>query len=361
MTTTTMTMKVGPGARALRVVRLVLGAAVIVLMVAAFCFGCAVSTVQEDDLPDPGPVVVKLDLTAAPPALPGTDMARFQAGMALFSHAFAPAEGLGPDYNGASCAGCHFYPMVGGSGGRRNKVVDEHPRFVNFTEQDLSGYAGTLPPPLYLLSALDGLVPEPGADAALGIAGVVPLTGHHRPQDEPGIFGRKGQAESLAAFNQGAARGEVGLCVAPISAEGTGCAPNEAENLSATQMGDLDYFVRHLAAPASTTPPPGGQAAFAAIGCAVCHAGPLGTDLAAHDLGPAFADGIATSQLSASHWRTAPLIYVRGRPSFLHDGRAASVDQAVRAHGGEAELVINNYAALADYDRNAVVGYVLSR
>jgi CxxC motif-containing protein (DUF1111 family) len=69
---------------------------------------------------------------------------------------------------------------------------------------------------------------------------------------------------------------------------------------------------------------------------------------------------------SASEWRTPPLwgigLYktVNGHTGLLHDGRAASVLEAVLWHGGEADQVKARFTALSATDRNALLAYVQS-
>ncbi|HSP81961.1 MAG TPA: di-heme oxidoredictase family protein [Myxococcaceae bacterium] len=49
------------------------------------------------------------------PGLTTEELGKFQDGKALFEHDFTEAEGLGPLFNGQSCALCHGSPVTGGS------------------------------------------------------------------------------------------------------------------------------------------------------------------------------------------------------------------------------------------------------
>jgi CxxC motif-containing protein (DUF1111 family) len=62
---------------------------------------------------------------------------------------------------------------------------------------------------------------------------------------------------------------------------------------------------------------------------------PLYSDLLLHDMGPALAD-VCGRSASPSEYRTARLWGLRYRNALLHDGRAATVSQAIAFHGGEA-------------------------
>ncbi len=59
-------------------------------------------------------------------------------------------------------------------------------------------------------------------------------------------------------------------------------------------------------------------------------------------------------------WRTTPLVGVGQRDSYLHDGRAATLRDAVKAHGGEAEIVRNRFFNLKEADQQAIMDFVES-
>jgi CxxC motif-containing protein (DUF1111 family) len=133
---------------------------------------------------------------------------------------------------------------------------------------------------------------------------------------------------------------------------------------------------------------PAGETLFASTGCAACHvpalpvaghppaataggtvpvtgAGgtvPAFTDLLLHDMGAGLADPATVAGVAPSEWRTAPLFgLVGGHPAsrrYLHDGRAATLDEAIRWHGGEAAAAHRAYAALSDSDREKLLKYL---
>lgn len=107
--------------------------------------------------------------------------------------------------------------------------------------------------------------------------------------------------------------------------------------------------------------------AFTAVGCAKCHVPSLHgrhgevllySDLLLHDMGPALDDKIVQGDASGADWRTTPLIGLRTRERFLHDGRAASVRDAILAHGGEAEIVRRRFFDLDDAEQQAVYRFL---
>lgn len=137
----------------------------------------------------------------------------------------------------------------------------------------------------------------------------------------------------------------------------------------------LAAYVAALPAPRSATPAAAdadGAALFRDTGCASCHmpsladaAGrPVGafTDLLLHDLGPGLAGGFPEGRAAASEWRTAPLwgtaAAVRQGDRFLHDARAATVDEAIRWHGGEAAAARARYLALPPDRASRLVAYI---
>jgi CxxC motif-containing protein (DUF1111 family) len=123
-----------------------------------------------------------------------------------------------------------------------------------------------------------------------------------------------------------------------------------------------------------------GQREFERAGCAACHPATLGevtgiySDLLLHDMGLGLADPagataagrsgmtqafdatlyyggmtdvfVAVPPEATREWRTPPLWGLAQGGPFLHDGRALSLDEAIRAHGGEARSARTKYVAL---------------
>jgi CxxC motif-containing protein (DUF1111 family) len=113
------------------------------------------------------------------------------------------------------------------------------------------------------------------------------------------------------------------------------------------------------------------QQLFNQLGCASCHrpsfqslerqkAFPY-TDLLLHDMGPALADGIDQGSASARDFKTPPLWGIaKTGPPYLHDGRAKTMHDAIRLHGGEAERSVAEYLKLRDLERAAVLAFLRS-
>jgi uncharacterized integral membrane protein (TIGR00698 family) len=133
--------------------------------------------------------------------------------------------------------------------------------------------------------------------------------------------------------------------VAPLSASRTS-APTSAEGIMLSSAGGR---------------------LFASTGCAKCHVPALRarstevilySDLLLHNMGPLLDDKIVQGNATGAEWRTTPLVGIGQRDRFLHDGRAATLRDAVQAHGGEAEIVRNRFFNLSEADQKAILDYV---
>jgi CxxC motif-containing protein (DUF1111 family) len=88
---------------------------------------------------------------------------------------------------------------------------------------------------------------------------------------------------------------------------------------------------------------------------------PVFSDLLLHDMGKTFDDGLFDFDAKSTEWRTAPLLGLRFLRSYLHDGRAKTVEQAIELHGApdsEAANSLQRFRDLSDEDRKALVAYV---
>ena len=119
-----------------------------------------------------------------------------------------------------------------------------------------------------------------------------------------------------------------------------------------------------------------GQSLFGQTGCAICHTPvmqtganrvaaldrqpvPLFSDLLLHDMG-ALGDGIEQGTAGAREMRTASLWGLRASAPYLHDGRAATIDAAIRAHDGEAKAARDRYFRLGATEREQLLEFLNS-
>lgn len=161
-----------------------------------------------------------------------------------------------------------------------------------------------------------------------------------------------------------------------------------APEISGHGLDGTAFFMRFLGVPAArrNNADPQmvrGNELFFELGCEKCHRaslltggtagdGPLSavrfhayTDLLLHDLGPDLTDRIGEGVATAEEWRTPPLWglgLVAQNPAarFLHDGRAATIEDAVRAHGGEAAGSSASFEALGPADAAAFSAFLRS-
>ncbi len=124
-----------------------------------------------------------------------------------------------------------------------------------------------------------------------------------------------------------------------------------------------------------------GEARFDAFGCGACHtplqtsgAHPIAalaeqvfapyTDLLLHDLGPDLADQRPEFQADGREWRTPPLwglglvATVLPGASYLHDGRARTVAEAILWHGGEAEAARERFRTAPAAERAELLRFL---
>lgn len=145
---------------------------------------------------------------------------------------------------------------------------------------------------------------------------------------------------------------------------------SDGEEISQAMVDMVAAYVAALAPPREPANPDGARL-LAATGCAACHveslksetgdALPVFTDLLLHDMGDGLAGGFPDGFATAKEWRTAPLIDLaaqNGKRRYLHDGRAATLDEAIRWHGGEAAKAKELYMNLSASDRAKLLDYL---
>ena len=321
--------------------------------------------------------------TALSGAAPGPQDAKAE-GRVLFHRVWTAADGLGPTFNAPSCAACHAddadsavalreTPIVwvtaaltDPTGGHLFQRFSLNPDGAPRPLQVPSGAARRRAPPLFGLGLLEAWK-RPSAGAGAGRA-LVP----------DGRFGWKARYATLEGVVAGALAGEMGLTTAQFPNRGTAHGGQTPVDVSLGQVAALTAFVRSLSPPSprpSTTRERKGRQVFEAIKCTQCHvlgklmapgsasnraAEPF-TDLLLHDMGPELSDGITEGTASPTHFRT-PALWGLGRlpAGYLHDGRAASLHDAISAHDGESRDVTARYLALHSEDRAALLAFLKS-
>ncbi|MGH7544881.1 MAG: di-heme oxidoredictase family protein, partial [Gemmatimonadota bacterium] len=345
------------------------------------------------------------------------ERARFQSGRSVFERVFAPETGLGPLFNAPSCATCHLDPASGGNG----EISEIHATILRADGfcDPLAGQGGPVFQEQVTAALRDALgidrepIPPEAARArrttpdvfGFGFLDAVPdstILALADPDDADGDgisgrvnrffdgrvgrFGRKALVPTLAEFNEGAFQIEQGVTTPNVLDEGTiggqpipeGVDPVPEPEIDAESVGLADAFVRFLAPPAPLRLKRAarrGRGFFSEIGCTGCHVPKLRTgdhpvkalanreiaaytDLLLHDMGPQLADVCLGLVARPEEFRTEPLMGLRLAKRFLHDGRATTIEEAVRLHGGEAAKSRDAFAALSEKDRAAVLAFL---
>lgn len=83
------------------------------------------------------------------------------------------------------------------------------------------------------------------------------------------------------------------------------------------------------------------------------------SDLLLHDRG-SLGDGIAQGTVAPAAMKTAPPWGLRARTPLLHDGRAATIDAAIRPHDGEAARVRDRYTRLNSAQQQQLLDFLKS-
>ncbi len=220
------------------------------------------------------------------------------------------------------------------------------------------------------------------------------------PNGKLGKFGWKASVASLHEFTLQACSNELGLEVPGIHRP----APTGSKNyrapgldLSADQCASLTEFILALPRPITLKPQTeqhapevaAGQMVFSSMGCVQCHRPKLGdvegiyTDLLLHDMGktlggsgsyantgnvefvkaengvdalPVLRSGPSSGQRPAfgagqREWRTPPLWGLRDSAPYLHDGRADTIEDAIKLHDGEGALAARAFEKLTPRER----------
>ncbi len=221
-------------------------------------------------------------------------------------------------------------------------------------------------------------------------------------------FGRKGENFTIRDFDRGAMAFHFGIQSLDVFDPGTDPdGDGITDELTIGEMSALSVFL-------ATTPRPkmaklkgdavAGQVLFGSLGCVSCHIPemqteskfltqsfpdiatdpdanvfmkinlsrkpanfkksgpglviPLYADLKRHNMGPELAE--TTGGELDPFFTTARLWGIADSAPYLHDGRAATLTEAILAHGGEALAIRNNFEGLADQQRIELLSFLRS-
>ncbi|MBI4468276.1 MAG: hypothetical protein HY650_03030 [Acidobacteria bacterium] len=207
-----------------------------------------------------------------------------------------------------------------------------------------------------------------------------------------GRFGWKAQVPSILVFAADALLNEMGMTTTVFPRENNPQGrPVTCDFVPDPEDFDFDLdgisdgmvaianFIRFLG------PPPrgpvddavrAGEAVFARTGCHKCHTPTLFTgdspvaalnhravnlysDMLLHDIGPR-ADGIFDNVATGSEVRTTPLWGLRATGKYWHDASAATFEEAILLHGGEAEASRSSFTSLTPAEKNDLIAFLNS-
>ena len=353
----------------------------------------------------------------------GVEFELFRLGLEDFLEVEDADEGLGPLYNGRSCAECHVTPAIGGTstitevragtldadgtfqdppGGSLIHLfsIPDHaiqaaiPQGANVVarRQPIALFGGGLVEavPDELLEALE----DPEDQDGDGVSGRVHwVVDRDSGETRAGRFGWKAQQSSLFTFGAEAYRNEMGItsdlfpnemCPAgdcePLELIDAVADPEDGPEPSTGLRGIDNFanFMRLLGPPprgAENDTTRRGEELFEEVRCSACHVPALQTGsspfeaLSNKTFRPfgdfllhdvGTGDGIRDGDAGPAEIRTPPLWGVSHRAPYLHDGSAATIEAAILRHCGEAEDSRARFEALTAEEREALLAFLRS-
>jgi CxxC motif-containing protein (DUF1111 family) len=355
------------------------------------------------------------------PGITADEFELFRIGLDDFVEVEDAGEGLGPVFNGLGCAQCHATPAIGGISPVSEVRVGYRDEDGNFhvlggdtlyhlfslpnqecqpqIPPEANVIARRVPIPLFGAGLVEAIPDETiraledpedrDADGVSGRAAIVVDVASG--EERVGRFGWKAQHATLLVFGADAYRNEMGITNDLFREEvGAGIDPEALalcdpapdpedgpEPLTGLRGIDaFEAFMKFLA-PIDRGPIDEkvirGENAFQAVGCAACHtpvlmtgAGsnpvfdrrpvPLYSDLLLHEVGTG--DGIQQASAAPDEIRTPALWGLRFRRPLLHDGSAATPEQAILRHGNEALRAVEAYQGLPADDAAALLAFL---
>ena len=359
-----------------------------------------------------------------------TQLDQFEAGKVLFGTPLLIEDGLGPIFNKSNCRSCHtnpdggdgsiavthfgiaddkgeFITLPGGTlfqlvaiaAGCEETVPAEANLVINRVTPGMLGFGLVEAIPDAQIAALE----DPADTDGDGISGRVHwVTAAEDPSQQlrAGRFGWKSIVPTVLTFSADASKNELGLTNALFDEEN---APNgdikrrdlcddvpepedHPDSEGFTFIERVTHFQRFLAAPPQT-PKSGmtGETIAGSIGCFKCHHNvayilpddpsledairgktiKTYSDFLLHDMG-LLGDGLPQGDAGGNEFRTTPLMGMRDRNLFIHDGRVGSgsfedrVLAAIAAHGsfGEAAASEEAFSNLSGADQSALIAFL---
>ncbi|MGL4592188.1 MAG: di-heme oxidoredictase family protein [Aestuariivirga sp.] len=201
----------------------------------------------------------------------------------------------------------------------------------------------------------------------------------------PGRFGSKATGANLLQQTAAAAALDLGLSSPLVPRPHGDCTSDQAdclahatgrsaitanEELSADMVRLITAYVATLE-PRKPDMTVRGFEIFRDSGCSGCHVPQLPdrhgmpvtifSDLLLHDMGDATSSALRDGSALPGEWRTAPLIDLdprQGTRRYLHGGKAATIEDAILTHGGEAARARDRFRQLDGRERQLLLDFL---
>jgi CxxC motif-containing protein (DUF1111 family) len=337
---------------------------------------------------------------------------------------FTAETGLGPVFVATSCGGCHAadgkghpsttlirFGQTDSTGNQflefggpllQNRAIPGHtpeilPNTSSITKLLAPAITGlgylALVPDADIMAMSDPL--DLNNDGISGVPNWVELPDYIDPPNSSlkrgskyiGRFGKKASVYSLLQQTANAYNQDIGITSLFNPIDAFSLKPIEPEIANSTLF-DVEFYLKSLKAPIQRDQEDQdvkeGFLIFKKIGCADCHKPQLKTgyseiealsnkvfhpytDLLLHNMGGSLDDNYTEGTAKTYEWRTAPLWGLGlapgsqgGRYFLLHDGRAASIEEAIMQHGGEAAGRRLNFMQLNETEKSQILKFLKS-
>lgn len=193
-----------------------------------------------------------------------------------------------------------------------------------------------------------------------------------------GRFGHKANVVDLVQQTAGAFVNDMGLTNLLFPE------PDGMRDVNDDQLVQTTFFVSTIAVPAAAPRDAAaqlGRVLFDDFSCSACHTPTLETgdhpipqlanqrihpytDLLLHDVGDLLTDARTDYQAQGVEWRTPALWglglvgLVNPKATYLHDGRARTLEEAILWHGGEAMAAREAFRTAEKSDRDALIAFL---
>jgi len=365
--------------------------------------------------------VVADDFSRPIAGLTADEQAEFFTGREAFDEVETAADGLGPVFNDTSCGVCHSVGGSGGGSERIETRFGAYTSLAfdalaahggSLIQTDGIGayadcvFVGEKVPPIATVVAGRRATPLFG----LGLVDAVPnqtfvniarrqkwqrpeiagrphiVTDLATGKPAVGRFGWKNQVASLLTFSADAYLNEMGITTPLFPDESCPqgdctaierCDPVPGVDDDMEDVALFRSFMAFLAPPSrarTTLAAYQGARVFDDVGCAGCHVPSLisgrsptaalsekvfrpYSDFLLHDMGT-LGDGIVQGNARGREMRTAPLWGLRLLTTYLHDGRADTLEQAILAHDGQGRYARERYRRLSRDGKERLLAFL---